>query len=447
MMKRMRYLLGLLLMLGSSLTVCAQYNPADPAEPGEVADMMYYKVSVSANIPEAGTVSGTGKYQKGKSVTVKATANSGYKFLYWTMDGGAEAYKTSTSFTHTMTTANVSFMAVFEKAKSVTVRLQDANAGTVSGSTSSLYKGGKTTVSTTPKTNYEFLHWLKNEETEPYSTARSFPFTMEDEDVVFTAVYRYVKPEYNPNNPSEPGDVTPLLSYHVNVSLADAEAGAVSGGGTYKYGTKVTVATSPNAGYEFRQWTKGGEFYSNASSFQYTVAGEDVDFCAEYEWVGIPDPVPTSHKLFLVSEPLGACTFSMASGTDVDIDGTYRVTVTPGTEQEFLGWYMNGSPVSTERTFSSIMANEDVTLTARFRYNPTDPDEPADDRYNGEPGRLKGDVNGDGKVTVADAISIISVYLSLSAEDTPDSIYDVNGDGKVTVSDAINAITIYLTTK
>lgn len=430
-----RYLLGLLLLFGSTLAAMAQYNPDPPAEPGNPEAVMSYKVMLVNGTDGAGTLIGAGKYKYGTNVNVKAAANANYKFLYWTKNDSEEPYSTNASFTYTVTQENVTFKAVYETAKSVTVRLEDSAAGSVSGNGAMLFTGGKTTVSTNGNKNYEFLYWLKNDETTPYSSASSFVYTMEDEDVVFTAVYQYNKPEYNPELPAEPGEPSKLASYNVKVLLNDAEAGVVSGEGRFKYGKNVAVSTSANAGYEFVRWLKGEEEYSTAMSFNYTVTDEDVVFTAEYRYVGIPDPVPTSHKLFLESSPAGSCTFSMASGTDIAIDDVYSVTVIPGTDQDFLGWYKDGIKVSSDLTYSTCMGTEDVTLVARCRYNPGDPDEPS-----GTPSDIDslGDVNHDGEVNMTDAILVMDKYLGKPVE-LDEDFADMNFDGKITMADA-NAI-------
>ena len=59
---------------------------------------------------------------------------------------------------------------------------------------------------------------------------------------------------------------------------------------------------------------------------------------------------------------------------------------------------------------------------------------------------MKGDVNGDGLVTIADANAIISIVLN--GEDSTDAgtlaLADVNGDGVVTIADANAVIGIIL---
>lgn len=58
-----------------------------------------------------------------------------------------------------------------------------------------------------------------------------------------------------------------------------------------------------------------------------------------------------------------------------------------------------------------------------------------------------GDVNGDGKVTMADAVATMEYYLRWTSTSDEDKKYDVNHDGKITMADAVEIMNIYLTTK
>ena len=66
----------------------------------------YYVVSVSANNPAWGTVTGGGEYMEGATATITATANTGYHFEAWN-DGNTDAIRTFT------VTESVSFVANF----------------------------------------------------------------------------------------------------------------------------------------------------------------------------------------------------------------------------------------------------------------------------------------------------------------------------------------------
>lgn len=55
-------------------------DPTDPSGGGQI------RIGTAANDASMGTVSGAGSYDMGETVTLKATANEGYRFLQWTDD-------------------------------------------------------------------------------------------------------------------------------------------------------------------------------------------------------------------------------------------------------------------------------------------------------------------------------------------------------------------------
>ena len=71
-----------------------------------------YLISVSASPAEGGTVTGGGTYAVGAAVTVKATPNSGYRFVEWTENG--TQVSTSASYLFLADSAR-KLVAVFEK--------------------------------------------------------------------------------------------------------------------------------------------------------------------------------------------------------------------------------------------------------------------------------------------------------------------------------------------
>lgn len=58
--------------------------------------------------------------------------------------------------------------------------------------------------------------------------------------------------------------------------------------------------------------------------------------------------------------------------------------------------------------------------------------------------KLLGDVNGDGRVMVNDAVLLINYYLQDAVNELDKDICDVNGDGVINVADAVAIINIYL---
>ena len=82
-----------------------------------------YRVDLLSNFASGGTLSGGGEYEAGTEVTIKATVNDGYHFLYWLFDDnhieelGGYGGTTDTIYTFVMGENNYEFTAVFEPDK------------------------------------------------------------------------------------------------------------------------------------------------------------------------------------------------------------------------------------------------------------------------------------------------------------------------------------------
>lgn len=253
--------------------------------------------------------------------------------------------------------------------------------------------------------------------------------------------------DFNPTLPGEPN-----AHYWVTVSISNEAAGSVSGGGSFPQSQQITISRndayfSPSSTvfYRFKCWKLNGREYTEAgtaTSFPYTVGTENAAFEAVYEAV---DPDNVTSRLFLVAEPADACTFNQTSGQRHFEDNYASLYYQPTSEAfRFLGWYEGDQLITTDPSLSYYIGKEDATLTARFSYEPVIPGDPTSTQENVANG-IKGDVNGDGKVTVADAVAVMDYYIHRSEASDLDATYDVNGDGRVTVADAVEIMNIYLT--
>lgn len=83
-----------------------------------VNDQEIYTISIAANPIEGGTVSGGGSFISGTSITVTATANSGYKFLNWTEED--VVVSTNVSYTFIVNT-NLTLVANFRAKNQVPI--------------------------------------------------------------------------------------------------------------------------------------------------------------------------------------------------------------------------------------------------------------------------------------------------------------------------------------
>ena len=118
-------------------------------------------LTLDVNDATMGTVTGTGKYEKGDQIMIRAKANKGYLFKEWQKDG--VTYATEAEYKLTLT-ADMTLTAVFEERPaihdSVTIALvaNDDKMGSVTGD-GRYPKGEEVTIEATPKAGYTFKQW------------------------------------------------------------------------------------------------------------------------------------------------------------------------------------------------------------------------------------------------------------------------------------------------
>ncbi len=101
-----------------------------------------------------GTVTGGGVYDTGTTVTVKATAAAGWKFVNWT---GPVANPTAASTT-VKVTADTAVTANFMPVYALTVTASPSGGGKVTGA-GSYVAGTVVTVTATANSGYQFVNW------------------------------------------------------------------------------------------------------------------------------------------------------------------------------------------------------------------------------------------------------------------------------------------------
>ena len=74
-----------------------------------------------------------------------------------------------------------------------------------------------------------------------------------------------------------------LGSYEVTARANDETAGVVVGGGTYKYGSSITLSATTNAGYTFVGWYEGEEKLSDDLTYSFTMPAANVTYAAVWQ--------------------------------------------------------------------------------------------------------------------------------------------------------------------
>ncbi len=332
-----------------------------------------YTVTVSANPTNGGNVTGGGTYQQGQSCTVTATANTGYNFTNWTENGNVVSTQANYTFT---VNSNRTLMANFTPQQyTITATADPVNGGNVTGGGTFNY-GNSCTLSATPAPGYTFINWTKNGT--QVSTNATYTFTV-TESAAYVAHFQLQTFTINVMaDPAEGGTVEgggtfnygetctvtatanegytfvnwttgmfsvsneisytftvtsnvnltahfELQTFQVKVSVNPAEAGNVTGEGTYNYGDEVTLTIVRNEDWHFENWTENGEVVSEEMTYTFTITS-DRDLDANFIYTeGIIEnniaakvyPNPTQGEITLEGEGLNHVRILNAYGQTV----------------------------------------------------------------------------------------------------------------------------------
>lgn len=113
-----------------------------------------YTITAEASPAEGGTVSGSGSYTEGTSVTLTATASEGYRFVDWVE--GDQTVNTDATYIFTAT-GNRTLTARFEKL--YTVIVSPAEGGIATADKTTAAAGETITLTATPSSGYYFVEW------------------------------------------------------------------------------------------------------------------------------------------------------------------------------------------------------------------------------------------------------------------------------------------------
>ena len=281
-----------------------------------VVPVTYYTITTNVSPSGAGTVSGGGTYPEGASVTLTATANSGYTFDHWN-DGNTQNPRTIT------VTGNATYSATFtQDTYTITTNANPPAGGTVTGGGTFNY-GQTCTLTATPASGYEFAGWQDGNTQNP----RSFTVTG---NATYTATFNEVGTTY----------------YTVTANVSPSGAGTVSGTGTYEAGSVIVLTANANPGYTFDHWSDG-----NTQNPRSVTVNSDLTFTAYFNH--------NSYTITVNATPAGAGTVSGGGSYYYGDYATLSATAYSG--YEFVGW----SDGSSENPHQ-VLVTGNATYTATF---------------------------------------------------------------------------------
>ena len=317
------------------------WGPVTPGAPNILDNDM---VLVTASVIPAGTglvfgdgfnpITGEGSYTEGTEVSLLASPNAGIDFVHW-LEGDIIV---GTDMTYTFTaTENVDLIAVFDgETYTVTVEADPEAGGnpTVSND-GEFFFGEFAQLHANVNPGYHFINWTENDA--QVSVLPDYGFTVTD-NVGLVANFE-------------------TLDEYLLTLLADpANAGTVSGSGSYEEGTEVTITAAENPGYTFTYWGLGTDIFSEDSEVTFIIE-EDLTLVAYFQI--------NSYTLTLNADPI--------EGGDVFGAGVYlfnetvEVDAVPNEGWEFVEWTDGDGNFVSDQAFNEItIPADDLTLIANF---------------------------------------------------------------------------------
>jgi GH25 family lysozyme M1 (1,4-beta-N-acetylmuramidase) len=181
-------------------------------------------VTVVANPPVGGIVSGGGTYLIGSQQEISATATNGWLFAGWN-DGSNDNPRAIT-----VTASGGSYTATFVQPAMLTVLANPTDAGAVTGS-GTFAVGSQQQISATATNGWLFAGWSDGSREDPHTV------TVPAGGATFTAYF------------------LELATLAVNGNPING--GTVNGGGTFPVGFEQPISATPKDGWIFAGWSDG----------------------------------------------------------------------------------------------------------------------------------------------------------------------------------------------
>ncbi len=319
---------------GTEVSTSASYSFVVSGDATYVAnfELNSYAITVSANPPAGGTVSGGGTYNHFANCTLTAMPSTGYHFLNWTKNGTV----LSTEATYPFEVVGAGdYVANFElNSYEIGATPDPAAGGTIEGA--GTYNHFATCeLSATVNTGYHFVNWTLAGDTVTTSPAYSFEVSG---PATYVAHFK-------------------LNSYAITVSADPNAGGTVDGGGTYNHFETCTLMAVPSTGYHFVNWTKDGEEVSTSATYEFEVSGGGA-YVAHFEL--------NSYEITATADPTAGGTVTGA-GTYNHFE-TCTLTATANTGYTFVNWTKDGMEVSTDMSIN-FMVEGAASYVAHFNLN------------------------------------------------------------------------------
>ena len=371
---------------------------------GETTIKIYYervRHTVSINTGDYGTYTGSGTYKYGQTVTVTMTAKTGYSFEAWYNNN--DFITNNSEYSFTMGEEDVTLSARF------------------------LVKSYNYVVNHY-KENLDGTYTLMSGDTQILSGEAFTQTNAQAREYTGFDARQFSQKEISPTETVTIDIYYDRLKRTVSLSNSTPSMGSATGAGIFKYGDTVTLTATPGAGCEVEGWYIGSTSMGSSNTYTFTMGITNVSVSVKFQhkfvnytvkhyqqnlnggYTLVEDDTETltgeaftqtkaqaktyegfTAKQFSQQEigPNGDTVVKIYYDRDIHTvsilnstptmgsatgAGTFKygetvtLTATPGSNYKVDGWFINGSSVGTDTTYTFTMGTEDVSITVEFGY-------------------------------------------------------------------------------
>ena len=261
-----------------------------------------------------GTVGGTGTYAHGSEVSLIAKPNKGYEFIRWG-DGNTDnprKFKVENTGDY--------YAVVIPK----TYNIETSGSHVSVDIWGDCYYGNTVEIEAWPEYNYHFKEW-RDSKGRVISTDNPLYYTVASDEKIRAVVE---------------GD-----EFTISTSM---DNGTVQGGGTYNYGSTVTLSATADPGYKFAGW---------ADAVQTATRTITVSYNANYTAY----TMPIDYSVVVTTSDAAKGTVSSDAGSPIRYGDVVNISATPTGNYKFVRWSDGNTSAS-----RSITIERDLNLTAVF---------------------------------------------------------------------------------
>jgi hypothetical protein len=252
-------------------------------------------ISASSYPAEGGTITGSGNYEYGTTVTLVASANNGYKFINWTE--GSDTLSSDSSYIFVLKSYR-SFVAHFStNTYNISTSSEPPDGGTTTGNGNYEFMS-EVTVTALPNAGYDFKYWTQDSSIVSNDSVFTFSITTHRQLVAHFSKKIFL----------------------IAASCNPASGGTITGSGNFEYGSTVSLTAIPTGTFKFWNWTENEVEVSADANYQF-IAEQNRNLIANFDRPPqFTKVIPPDQVVMIYITPVPVWWSFQYSGIDEDND-------------------------------------------------------------------------------------------------------------------------------